>query len=201
VRPERHLVVAARAFLRSLPLTIEPRQRWTGVRTGSIGADLRLQPGRALAVAGDGGWGTAVKQARRDGGRFDDETVAAAVELIRTWAPDPTPEWVTWVPSGSGVDLVADSAQRIASALDLPVVEAARRTRRSLPQKEMENSAQQVGNVYGAFEVSAPIPTGPVLLIDDIVDSRWTLTVVGVALREAGSGAVHPFVLAKAEGS
>ena len=62
----------------------------------------------------------------------------------------------------------------------------------------MENSAQQAGNVYGAFAVVEPVPATPVLLIDDIVDSRWTLTVVGVLLREAGSGVVFPFVLAKA---
>jgi len=37
-----------------------------------------------------------------------------------------------------------------------------------------------------------------VLLIDDVVDSRWTLTVAAVLLREHGSGPVYPFALAKA---
>jgi ATP-dependent DNA helicase RecQ len=73
-----------------------------------------------------------------------------------------------------------------------------RRVRPARPQKEMQNSAQQFRNVDGAFEVEGPIPAGPVLLIDDIVDSGWTLTVVGVALREAGAGSVYPFALAKA---
>jgi ATP-dependent DNA helicase RecQ len=36
------------------------------------------------------------------------------------------------------------------------------------------------------------------LLVDDIVDSRWTLTVIGAALRAAGSGEVYPFALAQA---
>ncbi len=36
-----------------------------------------------------------------------------------------------------------------------------------------------------------------VLVVEDLVDSRWTLTVVGAALLEAGSGLVSPFVLAK----
>jgi ATP-dependent DNA helicase RecQ len=39
---------------------------------------------------------------------------------------------------------------------------------------------------------------GPVLLVDDIVDSRWTLTVAGWLLRTSGSGPVHPFALAVA---
>jgi len=41
-------------------------------------------------------------------------------------------------------------------------------------------------------------PAGePVLRVDDLVDSRWTLTGVAAALLEAGSGPVSPFVLAK----
>ncbi|MCB1016960.1 MAG: recombinase RecQ [Acidimicrobiales bacterium] len=44
------------------------------------------------------------------------------------------------------------------------------------------------------------MPDGPVLLVDDLVDSRWTLTVAGAALREAGAGPVHPFALAKSGG-
>ena len=64
----------------------------------------------------------------------------------------------------------------------------------------MENTSQQYRNVAGAFAVPGSVPTGPVLLIDDIVDSRWTLTVVGGALREAGSGPVFPVTLARASG-
>ncbi|MEX2553037.1 MAG: hypothetical protein WD627_08580 [Actinomycetota bacterium] len=39
---------------------------------------------------------------------------------------------------------------------------------------------------------------GPVLIVDDMFDSGWTLTVIGVALRESGSGPVFPFALAAA---
>jgi ATP-dependent DNA helicase RecQ len=68
-----------------------------------------------------------------------------------------------------------------------------RETRRHL---ELENSQQQFSNVWGAFE--GGVPAGePVLLVDDLVDSTWTLTVVAAALLEAGSGPVSPFVLAK----
>lgn len=65
------------------------------------------------------------------------------------------------------------------------------------PQTAMHNSAQQVRNVWAAFKVSE-VPGGPVLLVDDVADSKWTLTVVASALRQAGSGPVHPFVLASA---
>jgi ATP-dependent DNA helicase RecQ len=65
----------------------------------------------------------------------------------------------------------------------------------------MDNSFQQLRNVYGAFEVVGSLPNSPVLLVDDIVDSGWTLTVVGVDLRRAGAGPVHPLVLARAVSS
>ena len=61
----------------------------------------------------------------------------------------------------------------------------------------MANSAQQYGNVADAFAINGDVPSGPVFLIDDIVDSRWTLTVVGQLLRQNGSGPVVPLVLAR----
>ena len=70
------------------------------------------------------------------------------------------------------------------------------KTRETKPQTELENSHQQFANVWGAFAVDG-VRQEPVLLVDDLVDSRWTLTVVGAALLEAGSGPVSPFVLAK----
>jgi len=59
---------------------------------------------------------------------------------------------------------------------------------------------QQVGNVYRAFKVKAYVPEVPVLLVDDLVDTRWTMTVAGLCLRIAGSGPVHPLALATAYG-
>jgi ATP-dependent DNA helicase RecQ len=42
------------------------------------------------------------------------------------------------------------------------------------------------------------LPVSPVLLLDDVVDSGWTLTMAAVLLRQYGSGPVFPFALAKA---
>ena len=195
------LAAAAAAFLRRSEMVVEPRKRWpTGVEvvSGSIPTDVLLEQGRALSRYADGGWGNVVRRAKYQGGRYPDELVAAAVELIRGWTPDPAPAWVTFVPSTSSGDLVADFGRRLAQALGLPLHDLVDRVRAGRPQKEMHNSAQQFRNVYGAFAVPDAVPSGPCLLIDDIVDSRWTLTVVGVALRQAGSGPVFPFALAEA---
>ena len=59
----------------------------------------------------------------------------------------------------------------------------------------MANSAQQYGNVADAFAIKGDVPSGLVFLIDDIVDSRWTLTVVGQLLKRSGSGPVVPLAL------
>ena len=48
------------------------------------------------------------------------------------------------------------------------------------------------------MRIEGTVPTGPVLLVDDIIDSRWTMTVAGWLLRTHGSGPVIPFVLAQA---
>jgi len=195
------LVAAATDYLRRRPVVVEPRRRWIAGgsdRRGAIPADVQVGEGRALSRLGDGGWGDVVRRSKDEKDRYPDELVRAAARAVEQWAPEPRPAWLTCVPSASGRGDLWDFAQRLASELRLPLEDVVRRQRPSLPQKEMANSAQQLRNVSGAFALAGPPPSGPVLLLDDTVDSRWTLTVVGVALREAGSGPVHPFVLAKA---
>lgn len=64
------------------------------------------------------------------------------------------------------------------------------------PQKNQRNSFHQCINLDGAFEISQPIPEGPVLLVDDIINSGWTFTIIAALLRRAGSGSVYPLALA-----
>jgi ATP-dependent DNA helicase RecQ len=90
--------------------------------------------------------------------------------------------------------------RRLADALGLPWVDAVVASRPHEPQATMDNSAQQVLNVLDAFTVEGDLPDGPVLLVDDVVASRWTMTVVGWLLREAGVPAVLPFALAESIG-
>jgi ATP-dependent DNA helicase RecQ len=196
-------VAAAVGHLRAQSLVINPRKRWPyglDEPSGKIPAHLVLQPGRALSVYGDGGWGSVVRACKYRGEPVPDELVGAAARLIAAWGPDPAPAWVDVVPSATSGPFLLDAAARLAAALGLPRLPVLRRARRGPPQKDMENSAQQVRNVYGAFVVDAAVPQGPVLLVDDIIDSGWTLTVAGQALLEAGAGPVFPFVLARATG-
>jgi len=93
---------------------------------------------------------------------------------------------------------VYDWAERLAAGLELPFIPVLVRTGDALEQKAMANSAMQARNVQGTLAVVGGVRPGPVLLVDDIVDSGWTLTLAGWLLRMNGSGAVYPFVLARA---
>ena len=147
-------------------------------------------------IYGDAGWGRAVKKGKAEGS-FADELVEAVAEMVEaTWNPDPEPTWVTAVPSLRNPELVPGFAQRLADRLGSGTEQPLEKTRETPPQKTMENSVQQARNVIGAFAVdAAEIMDGPVLLVDDMVDSRWSITVCGVALRKAGSGPVYPVAL------
>ena len=193
-----HMVQAAVDFLRGTELTFEPRKQIPG--DGRISTDHLCEPGRVLALWGDGGWGALVQNGKGEG-HFDDQLVEASADLIRKrWKPYPTPTWVTYVPSRRNPTLVRDFAQRIAQKLALPCHDAVVKINDTQPQKYMQNSAQQYGNIKDAFRIAPEFPLGPVLLVDDIVDSRWTFTVIATLLRRAGAGPVHPFALANTAG-
>jgi ATP-dependent DNA helicase RecQ len=64
-------------------------------------------------------------------------------------------------------------------------------------QKEMANSSQQAKNIDGSLRIQSSVPAGPVLLVDDMVDSKWTLTVAAWLLRNHGSGEVWPLALSQ----
>ena len=191
-------VQAAVDFLRGRELAIEPRKQIPG--KGRIPTDQRCEPGRVLALWRDGGWGALVQRGKAEGS-FDDELVAASITLIRNrWKPDPAPTWVTYVPSRRHPALVRDLAQRIAQELGLPCHDSVDKAQDTQPQKSMQNSAKQYANIKDAFRIISEVSSEPVLLVDDIVDSRWTFTVIAAQLREAGAGPVYPFALADTAG-
>ena len=197
------LVAEAIEFLKRDNVIIEPRKRWPkGLfpdRKSTILEEEQNAPGRALCYYGDAGWGKLVREGKYLHRHFCDDLVRASADLIlNRWQPDPPPEWVTAIPSRRHPHLVPDLAKRLADALGLPFIPALVRAKDAPEQKTMANSTMQARNVRGTLTVSTNIPSGPVLLVDDIVDSRWTLTLAGWLLRIHGSGVVYPFVLARA---
>ena len=148
------LVREAALLLRSRPLVLEVK-KMAPDETGAmrkLPEDVRAEEGRALARLGDGGWDPAIQAGLREG-RFDDELVDAAAELVRAWASRragsrPCPSRARRATS------CPTSRARLAEALGLPFAPVLERADDGPPQREMANSAQQVANVRGAFAVA-----------------------------------------------
>jgi ATP-dependent DNA helicase RecQ len=198
------LVKEAIVFLRRTSLPIAPRKKWPdggmpqfNVR-GPIALAHQAERGKALCVWGDAGWGALVRQGKYQDGRFADELVAASATMVREWNPQPFPTWVTCVPSLRHPDLVPNFAKRLAAELGISFRKVIARTGDRPEQKEMENSSHQARNIDGSLVLNGQdILPGAVLLVDDMVDSRWTLTVFAWMLRTNGSGEVWPMALSQ----
>ncbi|UXZ05231.1 RecQ family ATP-dependent DNA helicase [Moraxella nasicaprae] len=196
-------VQQASEFLHRSNVIIEPRKKWaTGGSTqfsqkGNINPNFQAEEGRALSIWGDAGWGKLVKQGKYQDNHFADELVNACCEMIERWQPNPKPTWVTCVPSLRHPDLVPDFARRLAMKLGLPFMPIIQKIKETEPQKMMQNSHMQAHNLDGVFQLSDNPLSEPVLLIDDMVDSRWTLTICSYLLKFNGSGAVFPLVLSQ----
>jgi len=192
----------AGTFLKHAEMVIKPKAQVAanafleyGFR-GNLPPDLRAKEGRVLSRWGDAGWGRAVAD-NKHAGRFSDELVEAMAEMILDrWSPDPAPKWICCVPSRNHPELVPDFARRLAARLGLPFEDVVSKVKDNQPQKRQQNRFHQCENLDGVFAISEILPDAPVLLVDDIVDSGWTLTVIAALLQRAGSGVVYPVALA-----
>ena len=208
VELRRSTHVAAQRFVRHSEMALELKKQWDisalaqyramfGWRGLSIPAPLRGEEGRVLSRWGEPVWGELVAHGKAHG-RFDDELVDATVDLLRNrWGAAAPVAWVTCIPSMRHPNLVPDFASRLATALGVPFRAVVQKSRETAPQKNMENRFHQCHNLDGAFTVHPEAGTEhAVLLVDDVVDSAWTLTLAAALLRQVGTAAVYPFALA-----
>ncbi|NNE72402.1 MAG: ATP-dependent DNA helicase RecQ [Acidimicrobiales bacterium] len=199
------LVAAASELLRGGDAIIEPRKLWpSGLDEpkGKIGPDLRAEAGRALCRLGDGGWDPVVTELFADPSQpLPDDLVRSIAGILKRWDWPARPTWICPIPSRRRAPLINAAADALGQLGKLPVHRALHRVAEGGWQSEQANSAHQVANVWGRIAADtgglpdADVLAGPVLLLDDEADSRWTLTVCAAILRTAGSGPVLPFVL------
>ncbi len=195
---DAELRAAARRHLRTRPVVIEPRRQWPSGRRdvrGKIAAGELIEPGRALGRTTDDEFGRLLRKQFDDPAGYGEELITELVAAYQRWNPTPPPSWVCHVPAERAGDPVGALAEAFAQRAGLPFHPVVTREGAKRPQSEMRNSATQVGNVVDAFRVGGLPDTRPVLLIDDLVDSRWTITVVARQLRRAGCTLVHPLAL------
>ena len=172
------LVREAALHLRSRPLILDVKKMAPDAegKMRKLGEDVRAEEGRALARLGDGGWDPLVqrgpaRRALRGRARGRRGRSGQDVAAHRSAGSPPSRR------DRSG-ELVPDFARRLADALQLPFHPVLERVGDNPPQREMENSTQQVANVRGEFAVTGAPPAAPCLLVDDIRFSGWTLAMV-----------------------
>lgn len=187
----------AEAYLSKQIIPIEPRKKWAVSSVTKATAIPHLnQPGFCLSRYGEAGYGELVKQGKYGAfPYFCDELVGKAAQVLRPFVAEHTITHICPVPS-LRTGLVQNFAARLAGALRLELADILTK-QPAQQQKEMENSAYQCANAYTSFSLKpgATVPRN-ILLVDDMVDSRWTLTVCGFRLMEGGAQNVYPFALA-----
>ena len=199
---------SARAELGRAGVELVPRTLWPsgmaklGVPvSGRIGASDAAEPGRVLARFTDLGLGQRLRNLLAEpDAPVPDWVLPYCFEVLREWDWAERPTAVLAVPSLTHPQLVATLAAELARSGRLTDLGSL-----ALRSTEMEeragNSAFRLKQIFSRFTVTpdqadALVEAGPVLLVDDLVDSRWTITVAASLLRQAGATSVLPFALA-----
>ncbi|KHK96447.1 ATP-dependent DNA helicase RecQ [Microbacterium mangrovi] len=198
---------AAGAALDRVGVPIEPRRQWpTGVARLGVTVSGRIPPGeqaaegRALARLTDLGWGGTLRRIFAEGAEdapITPQMLDACVRVLADWQWAQRPAAVVSVPSRSRPQLVGSLARGLARIGRLTDLGELAWNGAGPTGRPGGNSAFRLAGVWGAFSAAElPVADGPVLLVDDIADSRWTLTVAARELRRTGVSAVLPFTLA-----
>ena len=193
----------AQRYLDSLQMTIVPRKKWPALEDypelSNRMIKLKNDEGLCLSKYGDPGYGMEVKNGKypvppqKPG--FSDQLVAKSAKILKPFVDDKHIHYVTNIPSLRS-DIVPDFAKRLAARMGLEYVSILGK-KPADPQKKMQNSNYQCKNALDSFYVldDTDIPDR-VLLIDDVVDSKWTLTVCGYKMMLEGCEEVFPYALA-----
>ncbi|MCW2876326.1 MAG: recombinase RecQ [Sphaerisporangium sp.] len=196
-------VRSARERLHRPGVDVEPRRQWpTGLKeiglSGRIRSDVAAEPGRALGRLTDIGWGNALRRLLAEGasdGPVPDEVFDAVVKVLSSWQWEERPISVVTVPSVTRPALVTSLGERLAAVGRLSYLGSL--TYRQGPPGRQHNSAQRVRALRATLAPPvADVSGGPVLLVDDRVDTGWTMTMGAAVLRQAGAPAVLPLALA-----
>jgi ATP-dependent DNA helicase RecQ len=207
---------AAQARLARPGAEIEPRKMWPGGMaelgiggaSGKIPAELRAEAGRAVGRLTDIGWGAALRALLAEqapDGPVPDQVTEAVVKVLAAWGWDERPACVVTMPSRTRPVLTGSVGERIARIGRLPYLGSLEYTGPDGAGPRRHNSAQWLAALWSALAVPdgvrGQLGQGPVLLVDDRIETGWTMTVAAKLLRESGAPAVLPFALATTVGA
>ena len=213
--PETSATAARERLLRP-GVQVEPRRMWpTGLKAlgldvaGKIPATQTAEPGRAIGRLTDIGWGSMLRTLLAEGAPDEPVTepvMAAAIKVLAAWDWAQRPAGVLTLPSRTRPRLITSFGQRLASVGRLPYLGALAYTGDAGPGPRRHNSAQRLSSLWHVLEVPGDVRAalggldGPVLVIDDRIETGWTMTVAARLLREAGARGALPLALAVTAG-
>ncbi|WP_338701292.1 RecQ family ATP-dependent DNA helicase [Streptomyces sp. Q6] len=204
---------------------VEPRKMWpTGLTAvgidlkGRIPAGEQAGTGRALGRLSDIGWGNRLRPMltpQAPDGPVPDDVARAVVEVLADWAkgpggwasgaPDATPRPVGVVTMASHTrpQLIESLGAGIAQVGRMPLLgRIAYAPGSDTAHIPRSNSAQRLRALDGTLTLPPELAealaraNGPVLLVDDFMETGWTLAMAARLLRRAGAEGVLPLVLA-----
>jgi len=199
----------AQARLGRAGVEVAPRKQWPAAMgtlgvpvSGRIPPDAAAAPGRAVGRLSDVGWGGRLRDLFAEAARdqpLPADLAGAVRQVVEQWPEVRSVGAVVPVPSRTRPVLLDSLARELASALRVPVVDALAHTAAQAAAGGA-NSARRVRAVWGTLAVPDPLADAvrgrDVLLVDDRIATGWTATIAALLLRQAGAGAVLPFVLA-----
>ena len=193
--PAPDTVAAARRFFRGQDVVVEPRKLWPGGLPGRKGRIGFLQPGRALAFADDPAWNEELAALWRTDEPAPPVVLDGCIEVLKRWSTSwQRPVAVVPMPSRRYPRLVGSVAAHLAGIGRLPLIDALEVG--GPPPTAEASSVVRAKDLLARTRLRPGIAfDGPVLLVDDVVRSRWTLTVAGALLAEVGATAVLPLAV------
>lgn len=195
--PSQPFIECALAYIERLQIPIVSRKKWADTSfTGSIRIATPNAEGICLSKYGDPGYGTLVKNGKYGNSEFCEELIGKSASVLRTIIAERGITAITCVPSLRS-RIVEKFAVSLAERCRIPFVPMLKKHGR-IQQKAMQNSLYQCRNAWNSFSLLDDIEDIPtrIILVDDIIDSKWTMTVCGYLLTTAGCEMVFPFALA-----
>ncbi|WP_147918994.1 RecQ family ATP-dependent DNA helicase [Ruania zhangjianzhongii] len=194
-RPSEDTVTAARTFFRGLDVRVEARKLWPPRTPQVKGKISGIAEGRAIAFADDPAWAETLATLWRHDQPAPEEILTASVAVLSRWAREwQRPTAVVPMPSRRYPQLVRSVAAHLAQVGKLPLVEALEVS--GPPPRDETTSATRVSDLLTGMRAKQDVElSGPVLLVDDTIRTRWTVTVAAQLLGIAGASTVLPLAI------
>jgi ATP-dependent DNA helicase RecQ len=190
-------------------VAVAPRKQWpSGMSgldvplSGRIAAGDQAEPGQVLGRLTDVGWGSRLRELLGPGAadvEVPEGVFQACVKVLAGWQWAERPVAVVEVPSVTRPRLTHSLATKLS---EIGRLEFLGTLESAGPPPRQANSAQRLADLWRRLSLPGEVAdrvaatTGPILLVDDVIDTGWTMTLATRLLRQAGAKGVLPFALA-----